>query len=76
MKSMALTLRRVLNTHLLLNLWMYSFLDIRNEKDPFVDAPVHTNDALEYLLEPPKEDYPSIYMNYSKKPEVSKVFDD
>lgn len=41
----------------------------------FVNLWEYIEDTLESLIETPKEDYPPIYMNISKEPEVSIVVD-
>lgn len=51
------------------------FPDIRNEEDPSVGAITNIQDNLKSSVHPPREDYPPMYMEYSKDLEVSKVVD-
>lgn len=53
-----------------------SILDIRNEEDPSIGAPVYIQDAPVSSVEPPEKDYPPMYMNHSKELEASKVVDE
>lgn len=46
------------------------------KKDSFIDALTHAKVVSKCLILSPIEDYPPIYMNCSKKPEVSEVVND